>query len=92
MKVDAVSGHAQLVGDVLGHLDVEAGERAVRVLQAEARLVELDADRDRAGLGVVDDLRLAGDRGGDRLGHVGLELPTAALTALPALETALPAC
>ena len=56
---------AHLLGDVLGHLDVEPGERAVRVLQAQARLVVLDADGQRAGGGLVQQ-RPAGGGGAVR--------------------------
>ena len=40
-------------GHVGGDVDVEAGERAVRLLQAEAGLVELDADGHLAALGAL---------------------------------------
>src|SRR5699024_7848848 len=47
-----VLGVPELVGDVGGHVHVEAGER-VPVLVAEARLVELDADADAVAAAVA---------------------------------------
>ena len=49
---------AQLFGHVLGDLDVEAGERAVGVLQAQPGLVELDPDDELAVLGAGQHLRI----------------------------------
>src|SRR5699024_5216275 len=43
---DLVLGVAELVRDVLGDLDVEAGRIAAALAEAEARLVVLDADAD----------------------------------------------
>ena len=57
-------------GDDLGDLDVEALGLAVQVEQPEAGLVELGADRDRAGVGELGhrgaglELRGLGDGGG----------------------------
>ena len=44
-ELDLVLGVAHLVRDVLRDLDVEAG-KGVALLEAEARLIELDADLD----------------------------------------------
>ena len=71
LNVDAGSSDAELLGHVLGDVDVEAGERSVRVLQAQAGLVELDADDELAVAALVSTcdaprrcaLRLFGCRG-----------------------------
>ena len=50
-ELDVVLGHTELLGYVLGDLDVETGERAVWVAQTQARLVVLDADDEVATFG-----------------------------------------
>jgi hypothetical protein len=49
-ELDLVALETELLGDVLGHLDVEAGVVGA-LLQTEAGLVVLDADGDRVRAG-----------------------------------------
>src|SRR5699024_4800000 len=67
---DLVLGVAELVRDVLGDLDVEAGRIAVTLAEAEARLVVLDADADAVAAAVaVAAVAVAGLGRGGAGGH-----------------------